>query len=101
MENKAETKTGTSVSGFADVFLSKLKEQSFVIILMLGVIYYQHRLMEERVSFWQKQYEEKEAYIEQTTASDKEILLDRIKYLQDQRDQYAQDAIDELKNKKQ
>jgi len=26
-------------------------------------------------------------------------MLDRIKYLQDQRDQYAQDAIDELKNK--
>jgi hypothetical protein len=66
---------------------------------MLGVIYYQHRLMEERVAFWQKQYEEKEAYIQQTVASDKEIMLDRIKYLQDQRDQYAQDAIDELKNK--
>ena len=45
------------ISGFADTFLSKLKEQSFVILLMLGVIYYQHRLMEERVAFWQKQYE--------------------------------------------
>ena len=87
------------IGGFADAFLSKLKEQSFVIILMLGVIYYQHRLMEERVAFWQKQYEEKEAYIEQTVVSDKQIMLDRIKYLQDQRDQYAQDAIDELKNK--
>ena len=99
MENKVEYKDQTPISGFADVFLSKLKEQSFVIILMLGVIYYQHRLMEERVAFWQKQYEEKEAYIQQTVASDKEIMLDRIKYLQDQRDQYAQDAIDELKNK--
>ena len=99
MENKEENKDQTPISGFADVFLSKLKEQSFVIILILGVIYYQHRLMEERVAFWQKQYEEKEAYIQQTVASDKEIMLDRIKYLQDQRDQYAQDAIDELKNK--
>ena len=99
MENKEENKDQTPRTGFADVFLSKLKEQSFVIILMLGVIYYQHRLMEERVAFWQKQYEEKEAYIQQTVASDKEIMLDRIKYLQDQRDQYAQDAIDELKNK--
>jgi hypothetical protein len=26
-------------------------------------------------------------------------MLDRIKYLQDQTDRYAQDAIDELKNK--
>jgi len=96
-----ETKNETPISGFADAFLSKLKEQSFVILLMLGVIYYQHRLMEERVAFWQQEYDKKEAYIEQTTASDKQILLDRIKYLQDQRDQYAQSAIDELKNIKQ
>jgi hypothetical protein len=88
-----------SISGFADAFLSKLKEQSFVIILMIGVIYYQHRLMEERVAFWQAEYDKKEAYIEQTMESDKQILLDRIKYLQDKTDQYAQDAIDELKNK--
>ena len=94
-----ETKKETPASGFADVFLSKLKEQSFVIILMLGAIYYQHRLMEERVAFWQKEYDKKELYIEQTMASDKEILLDRIKYLQDKTDLYAQDAIDELKTK--
>lgn len=88
-----------SVQGFTDVFLNKLKEQSFVIILMLGVIYYQHVLMEERVAFWQKQYEEKEAYIRQTITEDKTIMLDRIKYLQDQRDKYTDEAINELKSK--
>ena len=87
------------ISGFADVFLSKLKEQSFVIILMLGVIYYQHRLMEERVTFWQKQYEEKEAYIEQSNKEDKQILLERIKYLQDQRDKFVETTIEEAKTK--
>jgi len=47
MEDNKENKESTSpTTGFTDVFLSKLKEQSFVIILMLGVIYYQHRLME-------------------------------------------------------
>ena len=86
-------------SGFFDVFLSKLKEQSFLIILMLGVIYYQHRTMEERVSFWQKQYEDKEAYINQTEKEDKQILLDKVKYLEDQRDKYVEDAINELKTK--
>ena len=85
------------ISGFADTFLSKLKEQSFVILLMLGVIYYQHRLMEERVAFWQKQYEEQKIYIQTTNESDKQILLDRINYLQDQRDKYVEDAINELK----
>lgn len=85
------------ISGFADTFLSKLKEQSFVIILMLGVIYYQHRMMEERVAFWQVQYEEKDRLIDKTTKEDKEVLLQRINYLQDQRDKYVEDAINELK----
>jgi hypothetical protein len=85
------------ISGFADTFLSKLKEQSFVILVMLGIIYYQHRLMEERVAFWQKQYEEQKLYIQTTNEEDKQILLDRVKYLQDQRDKYVEDAINELK----
>ena len=89
----------TPISGFADTFLSKLKEQSFVILLMLGVIYYQHRMMEERVSFWQVQYEEKDQLIDKTAKEDKEILLQRITYLQDQRDKYVEDAINELKDK--
>jgi hypothetical protein len=88
-----------TVSGFADTFLSKLKEQSFTIILMVGIIWYQGRIMEERVSYWQKLYEEKEAYVEQTTKEDREDLLERIKYLQDQRDKYVEDAINELKDK--
>lgn len=87
----------TPVGGFFDVFMSKLKEQSFVIILMLGVIYYQNRLMEERVAFWQKQYEEKEAYIKKTTESDKQILLNRINYLQNQRDKFVESTIAEAK----
>jgi hypothetical protein len=89
----------TPVQGFTDVFLNKLKEQSFVIILMLGVIYYQHRLMEERVAFWQEEYDKKEAYIQQLINEDREDMQGRIKYLQDQQDKYAQDALDELKSK--
>jgi exosome complex RNA-binding protein Rrp4 len=87
------------ISGFADTFLSKLKEQSFTIIVMVGIIWYQGRMMEERVSYWQKLYEEKEAYIDQTTKEDREESLERIKYLQDQRDKYVEDAINELKEK--
>ena len=85
-------------SRFFDIFLSKLKEQSFVIILMLGVIYYHNRLMEERVKFWQDQFEKQQNEIETTTKEDKEILLERIKYLQDQRDKYVEESLIELKN---
>jgi exosome complex RNA-binding protein Rrp4 len=89
----------TSISGFADTFLSKLKEQSFTIIVMVGIIWYQGRLMEERVSYWQKLYQERESYIQQTTKEDREDAEVRLKYLQDQRDKYVEDAINELKDK--
>jgi len=79
--------------GFAGTFLSKLKEQSFTIILMVAVIWYQGVMMEERVAYWQKMYEEKEAYIQQTAKEDKAILLDRIEYLQEQRDKYIEDLL--------
>jgi hypothetical protein len=90
----------TPTQGFVDVFVSKLKEQSFTIVIMLAVIWYQGVMMEERVAYWQKLYEEQKTYIQQTDKEDKLILLDRIKYLQDQQDKYTQDAIDELKSKK-
>ena len=86
-------------SGFTDTFFSKLKEQSFTIVLMIGIIWYQGRMMEERVAYWQKLYEEQKAYIQQTDKEDKQILLDRVNYLQEQRDKYADDAINELKTK--
>lgn len=92
-------KTENPLSNITDTFFSKLKEQSFTIIVMVGIIWYQGRMMEERVAYWQKLYEEKELYIETTTKEDKVILLDRIKYLQDQRDKYVEDAITELKTK--
>ena len=46
------------VQGFTDTFVSKLKEQSFTILIMVGVIYYQHRLMEERVAYWKDKLKE-------------------------------------------
>jgi len=88
-----------SVSGFADTFLSKLKEQSFTIILMVGIIWYQGRMMEERVAYWQKLYEEQKTYIEQTAKEDRDDMEEKIKYLQDQRDKYVEEALNELKNK--
>lgn len=89
----------TPVGGFFDVFISKLKEQSFIIILMLCVIYYQNGLMNERVSFWQNQFEKQQNEIESTTKEDKQILLKRVEYLQDQRDKYVEESLNDLKNK--
>ena len=87
----------SNTTGFFDVFISKLKEQSFIIILMLGVIYYQNGLMNERVSFWQNQFEKQQNEIELTTKEDKQILLKRVEYLQDQRDKYVEESLNDLK----
>lgn len=83
--------------GFTGTFLSKLKEQSFTIVLMIGIIWYQAKFMEERVAYWQKMYEQKEIYIQQTAKEDRAILLDRINYLQEQRDKYVEDLLIENK----
>ena len=95
----SEDKKLENKSGFIDIFLSKLKEQSFMIILMLSVIYYQNRLMEERVSFWQSQFEKQQLEIETTTKEDKQVLMDRISYLQEQRDKYVEESLNNLRTK--
>jgi exosome complex RNA-binding protein Rrp4 len=92
-------KQKNSSTGFTDTFFSKLKEQSFTIVLMVGIIWYQGRLMEERVAYWQKIYEEREAYIEKVNTENREELLERMKYLQEQRDKYVEESLNELKTK--
>lgn len=93
------TDKNNTVTGFTEAFLSKLKEQSFVILIMLGVIYYQHRLMEERVAFWQSQYEKKDSEINSIVKEEKSILMDRIVYLQEQRDKYVEKSLEEEEEK--
>ena len=80
----------TGPTGLMEVFLSKLKEQSFVIILMLGVIYYQHEMMEERVNFWQDQYEKKDDELQASEKADRDALTERVRYLQEQQDRLAE-----------
>lgn len=87
------------LNGFTDTFLTKLKEQSFTILIMVGIIWYQGKMMEDRVNYWQKLYESQNSYIQQINKEDKNIMLDRIKYLEVQRDKYSEDAINELKTK--
>lgn len=63
-------------SSIIDTFLSKVKEQSFIIILMLGGLYYQNKLFEDQM----------------------EIMRNREAYLIQQRDKYVEDIINN-KNK--
>jgi hypothetical protein len=49
MENK-----DSNISGFAEVFFGKLKEQSFTIILMVGMLIYQRSILREQYLIQQR-----------------------------------------------
>jgi hypothetical protein len=81
---------------FTDTFLTKLKEQSFTIILLVGILYYQNVNFHDQLDEYKKMIGEKEALVLKLTNDERERLLERTGYLQEQRDKY----VDELISKK-
>ena len=81
---------------FTDTFLTKLKEQSFTIILLVGILYYQNVNFHDQLDEYKKMITEKEALVLKLTNDERERLLERTGYLQEQRDKY----VDELITKK-
>lgn len=43
-----------NTSGFGETFLSKLKEQSFTIILLVGIMYYQNTIFTNQMNEYKK-----------------------------------------------
>jgi len=85
----------TPLSGFADTFLSKLKEQSFTIIILVGIMYYQNTLFTTQMNEYKGMIKEKEQLILKLTDDERNRLIEREKYLINQRDEFIKD----LKNK--
>ena len=79
----------------ADIFLSKLKEQSFTIVLMLGVIYFQYKTYNERIDAQQVTIDKQQDYIDKLMEDERTRLIQRNEYLIEQRDKY----VEELMNK--
>jgi hypothetical protein len=82
--------------GTTDVFFTKLKEQSFTIILLVGILYYQNVNFNNQLNEYKKMIDDKESIVLKLTNEERERLLERTKYLQEQRDKY----VEELINKK-
>lgn len=78
-------------TGFADTFLSKLKEQSFTIILLVGIMYYQNTLFTNQMAEYKKMIEDKEQLILKLTEDERNRLLAREQYLISQRDEFIKD----------
>lgn len=76
--------------GFAGVFFDKLKEQSFTIMLMCGMLYYQHTLWMQEKDALTKEVDQKEERVLQLVEREHAHTLEREKLLQQQRDQFIE-----------
>jgi len=73
-----EQESNAIPSSFLEVFLSKLKEQSFTIVLMLGVIYFQNKMFRERIIRHENIEAKQELLIEKLYEEQKNFYIERI-----------------------
>ena len=76
-------------------FLSKLKEQSFTIILLVGIMYYQNMVFTSQMNEYKQMIKEKEDLILKLTDGERQRLIERTEYLLEQRDKYVEEIISE------
>lgn len=74
-----------------DSFLTKLKEQSFTILILVGVMYYQNIIFTQQMAEYKQMINQKEDLILRLTDEERNRLLEREKYLLSQRDEFIQD----------
>ena len=83
-----------------DTFLDKLKEQSFTIILLVGIMYYQNLMFTRQLEEYKKMIEAKENLVLKLTDDERIRLIEREKYLVQQRDGFLQDLREEVKSRR-
>jgi 5,10-methylenetetrahydrofolate reductase len=81
---------------YGETFMSKLKEQSFTILILVGIMYYQNTLFTSQMNEYKQMIKSKEELILKLTEEERQRLIDREKYLISQRDEF----IKELKESK-
>ena len=89
-----------SPSSFSDTFFSKLKEQSFTIILLVGIMYYQNTVFTQQMDEYKKMIDQKENLILKLTEEERLCLIEREKYLIQQRDDFIEDLKEMALSKK-
>jgi hypothetical protein len=87
-------------SSFSDTFFSKLKEQSFTIILLVGIMYYQNTVFTQQMDEYKKMIDQKETLILKLTEEERLRLIEREKYLIQQRDGFIEDLKEMALSKK-
>jgi hypothetical protein len=72
----------------AGSFLAKLREQSFSILVMVAVVYYQHTLWQADRARMELELTRREAQVDAMVEAERSRLVEREKYLINQRDQF-------------
>ena len=74
-------------------FFDKLKEQSFTIILLVGILYYQNMNFKNQLEEYKKMITDKETLILKLTEDERARMIERNQYLTEQRDKYVEELI--------
>jgi low affinity Fe/Cu permease len=69
-------------------FISKLKEQSFTIILLLGIIYYQNMMWNNDHKELQTRIEDLDKQIKESNARERALYVDKENSLTKQREEF-------------
>jgi hypothetical protein len=86
-ERSNKEKVGDS---FTAIFMERLKEQSFTILLMLAVVYYQHSLWQADKDALTKEVDVKEERILQVVERERDKGIEREKILEAKLDQFVE-----------
>ena len=76
--------------GPTDTFLGKLKEQSFSILVMVAVVYYQHTLWQSDRARLELDLQRKDSAASAVVEAERLRMVEREKYLLGQRDQFVE-----------
>jgi 5,10-methylenetetrahydrofolate reductase len=85
------------MSNYAETFMNKLKEQSFTILILVGIMYYQNTLFTTQMNEYKGMIKSKEELILNLTEGERQRLLEREKYLMNQRDEFIKELKTQIK----
>ena len=84
-------------SNITDTFITKLKEQSFTIILLVGILWYQNNSYKNNLEDYKTMIKEKEELLLKLTNEERARMIERNEYLMLQRDKYVEELIERSK----
>jgi hypothetical protein len=84
-------------SSISDTFFTKLKEQSFTIILLVAMLWYQNNTYKTNLEGYKLMIKEKDEIILKLMSDERQKMIERNERLTEQRDDYVEELINAKK----